>query len=106
MSNMRLDLYVNIPCSRKMLKSLCLKEDRIPRFRGIWIENGMVLIHTRSGWWNRWWLHRENRYMQTRKYYLYDNDDKWDCTYANFFYKCPSKIAIATCINNIKNKLK
>jgi len=142
---MRLDLYANVD-TEQILNAIGLKEEFIPRLRGVGIEDGKILIHTRTGGGNRdsydspadaiegeygidqsikdyekptsdyivkmsqkerdeaiaemkeskekmlqeaLWT---NEYMTRNPFYLSDEDDDWDSTYANFWFKIPEKL--------------
>jgi len=88
---MRLDAYAN-PDNETILVALGIKEDEIPRFRGAMIEDGKVLIHTRSGGGNRDWLADGNAMLASNEYYIEDADDDFDCTYANFWFRIPDSL--------------
>lgn len=49
---MRLDIYDN-PSTTDILAAIGLDESKIPRIRGVGIEDGKILIHTRTGGGNR-----------------------------------------------------
>src|SRR6478735_5717637 len=49
---MRLDLYANIN-TKEILAAIGIEEDCIPRLRGVGIDDGKILIHTRTGGGNR-----------------------------------------------------
>lgn len=49
---MRLDIYDN-PSRKDILDAIGLEEDKIPRIRGVGIDGGKILIHTRTGGGNR-----------------------------------------------------
>jgi hypothetical protein len=142
---MRLDLYANVN-TKRILDAIGLKEEFIPRPRGVGIEEGKILVHTRTGGGNReaydspadaidgeygidqsikdyeeptrdyivemsqkerdetiaemkerkdkmlqdaLWT---NEYMRRSPFYLSDEDDDWDSTYANFWFKIPEKL--------------
>lgn len=88
---MRLDAYAN-PDNETILAALGLKKDEVPRFRGAMIEDGKVLIHTRSGGGNRDWLAEKNALLAANEYYIEDADDEFDCTYANFWFRIPDSL--------------
>lgn len=108
---MRLDLYNN-PKTEDVLKSIGLTEDMIPRFRGAGVDNGKICVHTRTGGGNRDYYENEescrinypeyfegdskpsgpwNDDLRKNKYYIRDEDDDSDCTYANFWFRIPSR---------------
>lgn len=175
---MRLDLYANVN-TKEILDAIGIDENKIPRMRGVGIEDGKIIIHTRTGGGNResydtiedyvggdygidisiseyrnaltdfsdyrwhipteisekaknsWdvpyealyrfpetdeeWEEKEkeikqfiidleeqkkevlltgaytNEYLTKNKYYISDEDDDWDSTYANFWFKIPTE---------------
>ena len=88
---MRLDLHKNVD-SKQILEAIGIKEEDIPRLRGVGIDDGKIIIHTRTGGGNRDDYEKENNALAKNKYYLSDEDDSFDCTYANFWYKIPEKL--------------
>ena len=88
---MRLDLHKNVD-SKQILEAIGIKEEDIPRLRGVGIDDGKIIIHTRTGGGNRDDYEKENNALAKNKYYLSDEDDSYDCTYANFWYKIPEKL--------------
>lgn len=123
---MRLDLYTN-PDQDKCIWAVGLDPDKIPRLRGAGVqktEHGYrIIIHTRTGGGNRkdyevadYVLAGDsNPYMRTSPYYCRDEDDEFDCTYANFFYRIPEDFdwkesyspekAMVKAINNVRKKM-
>ena len=105
---MRLDLYTN-PDQDKCIRAVGLDPDKIPRLRGAGIQkmdgnfilDYCIVIHTRTGAGNRKDYEANeknidhvfegdsNPYMRTSPYYLMDEDDNFDHTYVNFFYRIP-----------------
>ena len=94
---MRLDAYAN-PDNETILEALGIKADEVPRFRGAMIEDGKILIHTRSGGGNRDCLKDGNAMMAANQYYIEDADDEFDCTYANFWFCIPDSLQNAESI--------
>jgi len=142
---MRLDLYKNVN-TKQILDAIGLKEEYIPRLRGVGIDDGKILIHTRTGGGNRDsydsvetaingeygiesriadyknpetdWLKDKpqeerdasikeyeerkqvilatkaytNEYLTSNEFYLSDEDDDFDCTYANFWFRIPDEL--------------
>ena len=84
---MRLDLYAN-PDIDTILASIGLKKEQIERFRGAGIQEGEIIIHTRTGGGNR--EAYPNKILTQNKYYLRDADDDFDSTYADYFFKIPA----------------
>jgi hypothetical protein len=89
---MRLDLHNNID-TEVILKAIGIKEEDIPRLRGVGIDDGKILIHTRTGGGNREYYESENEALRANPYFLHDEDDDFDCTYANFWYRIPPEHA-------------
>lgn len=88
---MRLDLYHN-EHKIDVLKAIGLTEQDIPRFRGAGIDNGKICVHTRTGGGNREGYEEENDQLTLNPFYLYDEDDDFDSTYANFWFKIPEDL--------------
>jgi len=88
---MRLDLYKNVN-SEQILKAIGIKEEDIPRLRGVGIDDGKILIHTRTGGGNREGYEEQNNELTQNKYYISDEDDDFDCTYANFWFRIPEEL--------------
>ncbi|MFA5133067.1 MAG: hypothetical protein WC444_07110 [Candidatus Paceibacterota bacterium] len=87
---MRLDLYHN-PSKEDVLKAIGLTESDIPRFRGAGVDGDRICVHTRTGGGNREYYAEANNELRKNPYYLCDEDDDFDCTYANFWFKIPEE---------------
>jgi len=142
---MRLDLYQNVN-TKQILKAIGIKENDIPRLRGVGIDDGKILIHTRTGGGNRdqydsvenyingeYGLQKDldalndkkswdygyylkhggikknrlelekritniiatktgtNELLRDNPYFIFDEDEEFDCTYANFWFRIPEK---------------
>lgn len=85
---MRLDLYHN-PNKEDVLKAIGLKEEDIERFRGAGVEDGQIIIHCRTGGGNR--ENYPNEILTSNPYYLRDEDDDFDCTYASYYFSIPEE---------------
>lgn len=87
-------MYIQKDDHDAILKLVWIVKEEIPRLR--WIEvteqnwDYCLHLHTRSGGWNREWLHDENLKLQENPNYLYDEDDEFDSTYADFYFKVPN----------------
>jgi len=88
---MRLDLYNNIN-TEQILSAIGIKEEDIPRLRGVGIDDGKILIHTRTGGGNRENYEDKNNALASNEYYISDEDDDFDCTYANFWFRIPEEL--------------
>ena len=73
-----------------ILAILELKENDIERFRDCGFEDGGIYIYTRTGGNNR--DDYPNEKLTSNPYYLGDEDDDYDCTYATFHFKFPEEI--------------
>ena len=76
-----------------LLKCLALSPDDIPRFRDCYLNGEDIVIHTRTGGGNREDYEKENAKLQAHPNYLRDEDDDFDCTYANFYFSFPKEYA-------------
>jgi len=86
---------------RKLLCIIKINEDEIPRFRDCYYlkrsaEDGgdCIVIHTRTGGGNRDDYEDENEGLTRSKYYQKDEDDDFDCTYADFYYSIPDEYVV------------
>jgi len=87
---MRLDIYQN-EHEAEILKAIGIKKEDIPRPRGVGIDGGLILIHTRTGGGNREGYLEQNDKLTQNKYYIEDEDEVFDCTYANFWFEIPEQ---------------
>ena len=83
-----------------LLKILGIDRSRIPRFRDCFIDDGMIVIHTRTGGGNREYYDEPNSEniegpwnttMYENPHFQRDEDDDFDSTYANFYFKFPDE---------------
>jgi hypothetical protein len=88
------------PISTILLKILGIEKESIPRFRDCFISDGHIVIYTRTGGGNRDYYDEPNSDNQDGPYnstlrenknYVYDEDDDFDPTYANFYFKFPEE---------------
>lgn len=109
-------LFGKNPLSEIVLKSLGISEGDVPRFRDAYIdsETNLLVIHTRTGGGNREYYESEDSCRENYPEYfdgdnspngpwnsdlyalpgfVYSEDDDFDSTYANFFYKIPESFA-------------
>lgn len=63
--------------------------DNVERFRDCFLEDDKIVIYTRTGGWNR--EDYPNEILTNHQNYLYDEDDEFDCTYANYYFSIPEK---------------
>jgi len=76
-----------------LLATLGLTAGDVPRFRECYIEGDNIVIHTRTGGGNREDYEAGNGELQSNPFYVRDEDDDFDCTYANFYYRFPEEYA-------------
>jgi hypothetical protein len=86
-------LFGTNPMSDILLKCLGLTKGEVPRFRDCFLQDNEIVIHTRTGGDNREEYSKENDKLCEIKNYLRDEDDEFDCTYANFYYSFPQEYA-------------
>lgn len=94
-------LFGKNPSTEIILALIGLKENDVQRFRdcGIDFENKQIFIYTRTGGGNRW--DYPNEKLTSNPYYIYDEDDDFDSTYATYYFKFPPEIEED--INNLQN---
>ena len=70
----------------------------VGRYRDAWVEHEgddlLIRVHTRNGGGNREDYWDENESMQAHPWYVRDEDDSYDSTYADFWFR-PDLTAIA-----------
>lgn len=78
-----------------LLAMLGIDANDVPRFRDCFLseDRKQIIIHTRTGGGNRDDYEDENSSLQSLPGYQGDEDDDFDCTYANFRYAVPEKFA-------------
>jgi hypothetical protein len=78
-----------------LLAMLGIDSGDVPRFRDCFLseDRKQIIIHTRTGGGNRDDYEDGNTFMQGLPGYQHDEDDDFDCTYANFHYAVPEKFA-------------
>ena len=89
------------PLAEQLVEVLGVEPDR---FRDAWLQKGekgepQIVIHTRTGGGNRECYaddgdcsgchHTANNKMASHIYFISDEDDDFDCTYADFTFHCP-----------------
>lgn len=83
------------PTAGVALAMLDVDPSDIPRFRDAYvtIENDslIIVLLTRTGGGNRESYEEGNNYLTTLPGYLYDEDDVFDSTYANFVFEVPEE---------------
>lgn len=74
-----------------LLKVIGIPQADIPRYRSCFWDGEHIVIHTRTGGGNRDDYEEQNNHLTTFAGYVRDEDDDFDCTYANFYYKPPAE---------------
>ena len=84
-------LFGKNPNTKDILSVLGLEEGYIERFRDCWVDEdeNEICIYTRTGGWNR--EDFPNTILTSNKYYLYDEDDDFDNTYATYHFSIPEE---------------
>ena len=85
---MDLNAYAN-PQKEQILAMLGLKEVDIERYRGCELGKDHIRIHCRTGGGNREGY--PNEILTKHPLYIQDEDDDFDCTYADYYFKLPEK---------------
>jgi hypothetical protein len=106
-------LFGTNPLAQIVLTALGTTEDEVPRFRDAYFDaqNDRLVIHTRTGGGNRPYYESEDRRrdedpeafegdepptgpwnadLRLLPGFIYDRDDDFDSTYADFFFKVPA----------------
>ena len=77
------------PDSDKLLGLLGKSKADFGRFRNVYMEDGYIVVHTRNGGGNREDYEDVFDEMSEHPWYSHDEDDSFDCTYANIYFKVP-----------------
>lgn len=77
------------PDSDKLLELLGKTAADFGRFRNVYMEDGYIVVHTRNGGGNREDYEDVFDEMSEHPWYSHDEDDSFDCTYANIYFKLP-----------------
>ena len=77
------------PDSDKLLEVLGKTTADFGRFRNVYMEDGFIVVHTRNGGGNREDYEDVFDEMSEHPWYSHDEDDSFDCTYANIYFKVP-----------------
>lgn len=97
-----------------LIAALGMTANDVPRFRHCYIDGEQIVIRTRTGGGNRDYYDSEescrenypdyfngkedpsgpwNSSLTGSKFYIYDEDDDFDSTYANFYFRFPDEYA-------------
>ena len=79
------------PDSNKLLEVLGKTVDDFGRFRDVFIEDNCIVVHTRNGGGNREDYEYVFEEMSNHPWYSHDQDDDFDCTYANIYFTIPEE---------------
>ena len=77
------------PDVKQILALLGKSEAHFGRFRNVFIDEDFIVVHTRNGGDNREDYEYVFEEMSKHPWYSHDEDDDYDCTYANIFFKVP-----------------
>jgi hypothetical protein len=61
------------------------------RYRDIYVTDEYIVVHTRNGGGNREDYEGVFDEMSKHPLYAYDDDDDFDCTYANIYFRHPEE---------------
>lgn len=109
-------LFGQNPFSGVLLQMLGTTSDAVPRYRDCYLseDGSQIVIHTRTGGGNRDFYENERRCRKNYPEYFseaespsgpwnddlrklpgfaYDEDDEFDCTYADFYFDVPEAFA-------------
>lgn len=75
-----------------LLAALNLRKEDIPRYRDCYLEGDEIVVYTRTGGGNREYYEAENQFLREMEGFISDEDDDYDCTFANFRYKASESI--------------
>lgn len=67
--------------------------DDFGRYRDIYVTDEYIVVHTRCGGGNRDDYEDVFWEMEEHPLYIYDEDDDFDCTYANFYFAHPERFS-------------
>jgi hypothetical protein len=59
------------------------------RYRDIYVTEDHIVVHTRNGGGNREYFEEVFEELNNHPLYDYDEDDDYDCTYANIYFRHP-----------------
>lgn len=79
--------------AHKLLNLIGLKDTDFPRYRdtSLWNNNTEIRVITRAGGGNREEYQSNIDELKNNEYYLRDEDDDFDSTYAYIFFKVPEQ---------------
>ena len=77
------------PDTDKILSLLGKTAGDFGRFRNVYLSEGYIVVHTRNGGGNREDYEDVFDEMSEHPWYSHDEDDSFDFTYANIYFKIP-----------------
>ena len=90
------------PAAPVLLTVLGIELNNIPRFRDCFVNGNEIVVHTRTGGGNRDYYDKPNEEnkdgpwnssLTSHPNYLRNEDNDFDCTYANFYFSFPDEYA-------------
>ena len=84
-------LFGQNPDAGMLLNLLGKTQEDFGRYRDIFVQNGYIVVHTRNGGGNREYYEHVFDEMAEHPWYSHDEDDDFDCTYANIYFKVPEE---------------
>lgn len=82
-------LFGQNPDADKLLGLLGKTQADFGRYRDVFVQDGYIVVHTRNGGGNRESYEDVFEEMSEHPWYSHDEDDSFDCTYANIYFKVP-----------------
>lgn len=77
------------PDTDKLMRLLGKTTSDFGRFRHCWLEDGFIVVHTRCGGGNRENYSKVFDEMRQHPWYSHDQDQDFDYTYADIYFKVP-----------------
>jgi hypothetical protein len=84
-------LFGSNPNANDILSLLGKTQSDFGRYRNVFIEDNFIVVHTRNGGGNRDDYYNVFEEMSEHPWYSHDEDDSFDCTYANIYFKVPAE---------------
>jgi hypothetical protein len=81
----------NVSQKEFLFKLLDKNSGDFGRYRDIYVTEDHIVVHTRCGGGNREDYEDVFAEMEFHPLYSHDEDDDFDCTYANFYFQHPKK---------------
>ncbi len=89
------------PDANQLLEVLGKTQADFGRFRNVYMEDDYIVVHTRNGGGNREDYEDVFEEMSEHPWYSHDEDDSFDCTYANIYFKIPESHKDFMAIRNL-----